>query len=134
MQMSPVIAVHMTASLIALVIGPVAIWARLGKTKRPWLHRAIGYGWVSMMIVSAVSALFIFDFGLPNLGGYTPIHLLIPFTLFCLVQAFRALARKDIKKHRQAMVRLYLGACIGAGVFTLLPNRYLGSLLITWFS
>ena len=33
MQMSPIIAVHMTASLIALVIGPVAMWARLGQTK-----------------------------------------------------------------------------------------------------
>ena len=39
MQMSPVIAVHMTASLIALVIGPIAMWARLGQTKRPWIHR-----------------------------------------------------------------------------------------------
>ena len=53
MQMSPVIAVHMTASLIALVIGPIAMLASLCQTKRPWIHRAIGYGWVSMMIVSA---------------------------------------------------------------------------------
>jgi len=37
MQMSPIIAVHMTASLIALVIGPIAMWARLGQTKRPWI-------------------------------------------------------------------------------------------------
>lgn len=28
MQLTPVIAVHMTASLGALVLGPVAIWAR----------------------------------------------------------------------------------------------------------
>jgi uncharacterized membrane protein len=57
MQMSPVIAVHMTTSLIALIIGPIAMWARLGQTERPWIHRAIGYGWVSMMILSAVSAI-----------------------------------------------------------------------------
>ncbi len=69
MQMSPVIAVHMTASLIALVIGPIAMWARLGQTKRPWIHRAIGYGWVSMMIVSAVSAIFIRDYGLTQYRG-----------------------------------------------------------------
>ena len=78
MQMSPVIAVHMTASLIALVIGPIAMWARLGQTKRPWIHRAIGYGWVSMMIVSAVSAIFIRDYGLPNFGA---IHLFIYWSL-----------------------------------------------------
>ena len=90
MQMSPVIAVHMTASLISLVIGPIAMWARLGKKKRPWIHRAIGYGWVTMMILSAVSAIFIKDYGLTNVLGYTQIHLLIPFTAFWLVYAFRA--------------------------------------------
>jgi uncharacterized membrane protein len=110
MQMSPVIAVHMTASLIALVIGPIAMWARLGQTKRPWFHRAMGYGWVSMMIVSSVSAIFIRDFWLPNIFGYTLIHLLIPGTVFWLVYAFRALAMKEIEKHRKAMMGLYFGA------------------------
>jgi uncharacterized membrane protein len=133
MQMSPVIAVHMTASLIALALGPVAIWARLGKTKRPWIHRAMGYAWVSMMILSAVAAIFIRDYSLPNVYGYTPIHLLIPYTVFCLVYAFRTLAMKEIEKHRKAMIRLYLGACIGAGVFTLLPGRYLGGIVWSYF-
>lgn len=127
--MSPIIAVHMTASLTALLIGPIAMWARLSETKRPWIHRAVGYGWVSMMIVSAVSAIFIRDYGLPNVGGYTLIHLLIPYTVFWLVYAFRALAKKEFVKHRKAMIGLYCGACIGAGVFTLLPNRYLGGIV-----
>jgi uncharacterized membrane protein len=133
MQMSPVIAVHMTASLIALVIGPIAMWARLGQTKRPWFHRAMGYGWVSMMIVSSFSAIFIRDFWLPNIFGYTPIHLLIPVTLFWLVYSFRALAKKEIVKHRKAMIGLYFGACIGAGAFTLLPGRYLGGIVWSYF-
>ncbi len=129
MQMSPIIAVHITVSLTALVIGPIAIWARLGQTKRPSLHRAIGYGWVSMMVASAVSAVFIRDYGLPNLWGYTPIHLLIPLTIASLANAFRALAMKEIEKHRKLMVRLYFGACVGAGIFTLLPSRYLGGIV-----
>jgi uncharacterized membrane protein len=133
MQMTPIIAVHMTASLIALVIGPVAIWARLGQTKRPWLHRAFGYGWVSMMILSAVTAAFIRDYRLPNILGYTPIHLIIPYTAFWLVYGIRALAMKEIVKHRKAMIGLYLGACIGAGVFTLLPSRYLGGIVWSHF-
>jgi uncharacterized membrane protein len=133
MQMTPIISVHMTASLIALVIGPIAIWARLGQTKRPWIHRAFGYGWVSMMILSAVTSAFIRDYRLPNIFGYTPIHLLIPFTAFWLVYGFRALAMKEIVKHRRAMIGLYLGACIGAGVFTLLPSRYLGEIIWSQF-
>jgi uncharacterized membrane protein len=57
MTLTPVIAVHMTAAIIATAIGPVALWARLGATTRPVLHRAFGYAWVTLMILVAVSAI-----------------------------------------------------------------------------
>ncbi len=41
MQLTPLIAVHMTAAIGAVVIGPFSLWARMGSTQRPWLHRAI---------------------------------------------------------------------------------------------
>lgn len=129
MQLTPTIAIHMTAALGALALGPVAIWARRGGTHRPMLHRAAGYAWVTLMVVCAVSALFIRDFQLPNLWGYTPIHLLVPLTLFSLTTAFVLLARKNISGHRKAMQNLYWQACVGAGVFTLLPSRFLGQLV-----
>jgi uncharacterized membrane protein len=129
MQLTPVIAIHLTAAIGALVIGPVALWARKGPHQRPVLHRAFGYAWVTLMLITAISAIFIRDFKLPNLYGYTPIHLLVPVTLLSLVGAFWFLAKKNIKGHRAAMQRLYFGACVGAGLFTLLPSRYLGSLL-----
>ena len=87
MQLTPIIAVHMTAALGALVTGPVALWARKGAKQRPRLHRAFGYAWVTLMIVTAVSAIFIRDTRLPNLSGFTPIHLLIPVTLLGLFGA-----------------------------------------------
>ena len=129
MQMTPVIAIHMTAALGALTLGPLAIWARRGALQRPTLHRAAGYAWVTLMVLSALSALFIRDYRLPNVAGYTPIHLLVPLTLGGLFMAFRFLARKNILGHRKAMQNLYWQACVGAGVFTLLPSRYLGQLV-----
>ena len=129
MQLTPTIAIHMSAALGALAIGPIALWARKGKTQRPKLHRAFGYAWVTLMIVCAVSALFIRDFRLPNIAGYTPIHLLIPYTLFGIGWAFWCLAQKNIVGHRKNMQGLYFGACVGAGLFTLLPGRYLGQLV-----
>lgn len=42
MQFTPLIAVHMTAALGAVALGPVALWARKGTTQRPKLHRAFG--------------------------------------------------------------------------------------------
>ncbi len=135
MLLTPIIAIHLTASLAALALGPVALWARRGHatgqaaSQRPRLHRAAGYAWVSFMLLSALSALFIRDFQLPNIAGYTLIHLFVPFTLGGLYLAFAKLLRGNIRGHRQTMLGLYLGACIGAGVFTLLPGRYLGQLV-----
>ena len=129
MQLTPTIAIHMSAALGALAIGPIALWARKGAKQRPMIHRAFGYAWVTLMVVTAVSALFIRDFKLPNLAGYTPIHLLVPYTIFGIFGAFFYLARKDIAAHKKTMQNLYFGACLGAGAFALLPGRILGNLV-----
>ena len=129
MQITPVIAVHMTAALLAIATGPVALWARRGRAQHPRLHRAFGYAWVTLMIVTAVSAIFIRDHSLPNIAGYTPIHLLVPVVFVSLFGAFWKLAHNNIAGHRKVMQGLYFTACIVAGAFTLLPDRYLGQLL-----
>lgn len=130
MQLTPLIAVHMGCALAATAIGPVALWARRsGSAPRPRLHRAAGYAFTALMLVAAITALFIHDYRLPNWHGYTPIHLLVPLVFASLTGAFIALARRQIALHRKIMQRLYLGACVTAGLFTLLPGRYLGDLL-----
>jgi uncharacterized membrane protein len=129
MQMSPTIAVHMTAALGAFAIGPVVLWARRQGDQRPLLHRALGYAWVTLMLMTAISAIFIRDYGLPNIGGYTPIHLLVPVVFFGLGRAFWKLSKRDIRGHRISMQVTYVSACIVAGAFTLLPHRYLGRLV-----
>ncbi|MCB2027667.1 MAG: DUF2306 domain-containing protein [Rhodoferax sp.] len=130
MPMSPLIAIHTAAALAAVVLGPFALWSRKGRQQRPRLHRAFGYAWVTLMLAAAVSAIFIRDYGLPNIAGYTPIHLLVPITLLGLFGAFRHLAQGNIDGHRKTMQCLYLGACVVAGGFTLLPGRYLGKLVL----
>ena len=128
-QPDPVIALHLSAALGALATGPVALWARLGVRQRPRLHRAFGVAWVTLMLVAAVSALFIRDRHLPNIAGFTPIHLLVPLTLVSLARGLRHLVRGEIAAHAKTMRRLYLYACVVAGAFTLLPQRMLGRLL-----
>lgn len=129
MQLTPTIAVHMTLALTATAVGPLALWARMGRIVRPRLHRAFGYAWVTCMLGAALTGLFIRDFNLPNIWGYTPIHLLIPLTLFSLYRAFRFLAEGQIAGHRKTMQWLYVWACLVTGAFTLLPGRYLGQWL-----
>ncbi len=129
MTLTPIIAIHMTFALIAVGTGPVALWTLLGARVRPRWHRAFGYAWVTCMLGAAISGLFIRDFRLPNIAGFTPIHLLIPVTLVSLWRAFRYLAQGDLRGHRLTMQWTYFLACIVTGLVTLLPQRYLGQLL-----
>ena len=101
----------------------------MGPTQRPWLHRAMDYAYATLMLLAATSACFIRDFKLPNVHGFTAIHLLIPVTLISLWGAFRALAKKDFVTHRITMQSQYVCACVIAGGFTLLPSRYFGNLI-----
>ena len=130
MQLTPLIAVHMTAALAAVAIGPVALWARKGDTQRPRLHRAAGYAWVTLMLMTAISAIFISGNAMGHPGRFSLIHLLIPVTLGMLVLAFWFLFKGNIAGHRRTMQNLYIGACVVAGGFTLLPGRYLGDLVL----
>lgn len=129
MSMTPIIAVHMTAALAATALGPLALWARLGRAQRPRLHRAFGYAWVTLMLLTAFSAIFIKSAVGPSVYGFGPIHLLIPITIGGLIYAFWRLARREFASHKRAMLQLYISACIVAGGFTLLPGRFLGDLI-----
>ena len=129
MPITPAIAIHLAATLAATAIGPIALWTRLGRQPRPRPHQAAGYAWVTLMVIAAISALFIRDFARPNLAGYSWIHLLIPFPLGQLLLSWRALRRGNLAAHRKIMQGLYVGACLIAGAFALLPGRLLGSWL-----
>jgi uncharacterized membrane protein len=127
-SLSPQVIVHIFAALGALVLGPFALWARLSGKQRPKLHRAFGYAWVTLMLITALSALFIHSH-FPQWWRFSWIHLFVPSTLMGLFFAFWFLVKGNINGHRKSMLGLYFGACVGAGAFTLLPGRFLGQLL-----
>ncbi len=130
-QLTPLIAVHATAAILAVLTGPVALWGRLGQRQRPRLHRAFGYAWVTLMLVTAISALFITGTVGPLWNGFSWIHLLVPVVFLGLFGAFWFLLRGNVRGHRKSMVGLYVGACLVAGGFTLLPGRLLGSIIFS---
>jgi uncharacterized membrane protein len=127
-SLSPQVIIHLAAALSAAVLGPFAIWARLSGKKRPKLHRAFGYAWVTMMLITAISAIFIRS-AFPMWAHFSWIHLFVPATFIGLFGAFWYLAKGNIHGHRKVMYGLYFGACLGAGVFTLLPGRFLGQFI-----
>ena len=124
-SLPPAVLIHLTLASAAVLLGPAALWARKGSRG----HRGLGYAWVTVMVGTAISAFFIRSTGSFQLHGFSPIHVLAIVTLAGVTAAIVAIARRQVEAHRKGMQRLYLGACLGAGVFTLLPGRYLGDLL-----
>jgi uncharacterized membrane protein len=121
----PLIFIHLVAAFGALLIGAFVLARQKGTSS----HRVAGWSWVLLMATVVVSSFFIRDHRLPNLFGYTPIHLFSLWVAWRLPRAVMLARRGDIAAHRQAMRRIYVGGCIVTGLLTLLPMRLLGSLL-----
>ena len=125
MQRHPLIFFHLVTAIGALLLGAFMLLRRKGTRS----HRLLGWTWVALMGSTALASAFIRDDRLPNLWGYTPIHLFTLSVALLLPRAIFYIRRGNVRGHRKTMTGLYLGACVVAGLFTLLPGRFLGSLL-----
>jgi uncharacterized membrane protein len=116
-QASPAIQLHALAAMAAFAIGVAQLSAPKGTPR----HRAVGWLWVLLMLVVAVSAFFIHTIRL--WGPWSPIHLLAIFTLVMLPIAVLHAHRHHVAQHRTAMISIFLGALVIAGIFTFYPGR-----------
>jgi uncharacterized membrane protein len=116
---SMTVQVHLMFALLALVLGPVALWRK----RRDRVHKMVGYVWVSAMIGAAVSALFLRSAFSPVFFG--PIHLLSFFVFWSLWDAIRAIRRGDVRRHAEEMRSLFSRGLVLAGGLAFLPGRVL---------
>lgn len=123
----PLLFLHLACALAALALGGFVLWGRKGSGT----HRWTGKLWVALMGGAALSSAFIGGGQLPNIQGFSPIHLLTLFVLWQLPLGVRYARQGNIVAHRRTMRGLYIGGCIVAGLFTLMPGRFLGQLLWT---
>jgi uncharacterized membrane protein len=121
----PMIACHLVTASAARLLGSLLLAGRKGN----FSHRTLGWVWVLLMASTALSSVFLRDYRLPNIAGYTPIHLLTVSVALLLPLAVGFARRGKLRGHRRTMQGLYIGSCVLAGLFALLPGRFLGSLL-----
>jgi uncharacterized membrane protein len=114
---SPVIQVHAFSAMAAFGLGIVQLSAPKGTLP----HRTIGWIWVVLLTVIAVSSFWIHE--LKIFGPFSPIHLLSIFTLVTLPLAVMHARRHRVQKHRNAMIAIFTGALVIAGLFTFVPGR-----------
>jgi len=121
----PLIFFHLVTAFAALVVGGVVLLRRKGDSN----HRQLGWTFVVLMTCTTVASAFIRDYRGLNLAGFTPIHAFTALVAVTLPRAIWQIRRGNLAAHRAGMRRLYIGACVVAGIFTLLPGRFLGGLL-----
>jgi uncharacterized membrane protein len=114
---APQISLHAFAAMAAFVLGLIQFAAPKGTLP----HRTVGWIWVTLMALVAISSFWIHQIGL--LGPFSPIHLLSIFTLAMLPLGVWFAHRHRVADHRRVMVLMFSGALVIAGLFTLLPGR-----------
>src|SRR5262249_37525851 len=118
---SPVIQIHAFAAIAAFAVGVVQLTAPKGTIP----HRLVGWSWATLMLTVAISSLFIHEIRL--WGPWSPIHLLSILVLVTLPLAGLPARRREVSRHRMAMLGLFTGALVIAGAFTFLPGRIMHS-------
>lgn len=108
---------HAFAAVAAFALGLVQLAAPKGTLP----HRTVGWIWVGLMAIVCVTSFWIHD--LRMWGPWSVIHLLSIFTLVMLPFAVIHARRHHIDSHRKAMIGIFAGALIIAGLFTFVPGR-----------
>ncbi|MGK6312381.1 DUF2306 domain-containing protein [Neorhizobium sp. DT-125] len=117
--------IHVAAVLPATLLGAYILLNRKGTA----LHRLLGKIWMVLMVVTSLSSFFIHELDL--FYGFSPIHLLSIFVLVGVWRAITAARAHNIRAHKAAVIGMYFGGIVGAGLFTLLPGRIMNAVVFS---
>lgn len=110
-SLGPAGILHLAAACWVLLAGAV----QLSRAKGTPGHRALGWSWMAALAVVSISS-FRLHSHLDIYFGFSWIHLLSIWVLFCIVASLYNVRRGNLRGHRGFAVGAYLGAIV-AGVF-----------------
>ena len=125
LERHPLVFFHLVTALGALGLGIVLMLRRKGTPS----HRLLGWTWAGLMGSTTLASAFMRSDQMLNWMGITPIHALTVLVAVLLPRGIWQARRGNLVAHRTTMRGLFAGACVIAGAFTLLPGRFLGTLL-----
>ena len=127
MTLAPLLASPFVIQLHVFTVVPaffLGTWQIFFSRKGMRIHRALGYVYLTLMTVTAITALFIHQIpAIDVVYGFGPIHIFSLVTLFGVVGALRGAWSHNIKLHKRSMLGVYIGGLLIAGTFALLPGR-----------
>ena len=105
---------HVATVIPAAVLG---LWLLAFSRKGSRSHRAVGVAFLTLMVTTALIALFIHR-RTPDgpVFGMSTTHLFVPFVLFATWRAIDGAFSGNISQHRRWVVGLFVGAILINGV------------------
>jgi uncharacterized membrane protein len=119
----PVIQFHVILALLAMILTATIFSLPKGSP----LHRRLGWAWVVVMALIALSSFRIHT--LRWIGPFSPIHLLSLLVLCSLYVAVRAARTQDIRTHQRIMKSLVLYGLLITGAITFMPGRLMHQII-----
>ena len=108
--------IHLIAVIPCLVLGAV----NLSMKKGTLLHKRIGIIWAALMLITAVSSLFI----IPT-GSFTWLHLFSILVLICVPVGVFSIRKGNVKRHTYCMLGAYIGTVVSGYFAVMTPGRLL---------
>lgn len=120
--MATIVGIHLTAAVVAVMLGVGILLMRRGTPRHRWLGRF----WVAAMAVTATTSFGIRELGAGHLSW---LHALSVYVLVSLVLAVLAIRRRNVTAHRRQMLGLYAGLVIAGVAAVAVPGRTLSNAL-----
>ena len=133
MTLAPLLAAPFAVKLHVFTVVPaffLGTWLIFFSRKGARRHRAIGYVYLSLMTITAITVLWIHQIpAIDIVYGFGPIHIFSLVTLSGVVGALRGAWTQNIKMHRRSMLGVYIGGLLIAGTFAFLPGRIMHAMV-----
>jgi len=131
--LAPLLAAPFAVKLHVFTVVPaffLGTWLIFFSRKGARRHRAIGYVYLSLMTITAITVLWIHQIpAIDIVYGFGPIHIFSLVTLSGVVGALRGAWTHNIKMHRRSMLGVYIGGLLIAGSFAFLPGRIMHAMV-----
>lgn len=119
---------HLATILPCVFLGGYLIAFRKGTPT----HRLLGITYMGLIFFSSFISLFMeARVGPQFLNHFGWIHSLSFITIATVPISIRAVRRGNIKRHQRTMLILYFSGLLIAGGFTLVPGRYLHTVIFS---
>lgn len=125
--MSAIIAVHIAAATLSVILGTVVLGSKKGSARHQWLGRL----WAVTMLATALSS---FDIRELDPGHFSWVHALSLLTFISVGRGIWAIRQGNVRAHRLAMRGSFIGLIVAGIAAVATPHRILNLIVTGWIA